>query len=90
MSEEFEKKSVDHHVAEREDVGPDSELQRGLKNRHAQMISWVPLRLEDTPSIILIDCPQIAASGASLALVSSWVPQDPSPLVVLWVFCSAT
>jgi len=39
MSEEYEKKIPDHHVTEREEVGPDSELQRGLKNRHAQMIS---------------------------------------------------
>lgn len=38
MSEEYEKKSADHAV-EKEEIGPDSDLQRGLKNRHAQMIS---------------------------------------------------
>ena len=38
MSDEFEKKSVDQTV-EREEIGPESDLQRGLKNRHAQMIS---------------------------------------------------
>lgn len=38
MSEDYEKKSVEHS-AEQEEVGPDSDLQRGLKNRHAQMIS---------------------------------------------------
>ena len=40
MSEEYEKKSIDH--TEKEEVGQEpqeGELQRGLKNRHAQMIS---------------------------------------------------
>jgi len=35
MSEEYEKKSIDHT----EEVPQEGELQRGLKNRHAQMIS---------------------------------------------------
>lgn len=39
MSEEYEKKPVDHDNVEKDEVGPDSELHRGLKNRHAQMIS---------------------------------------------------
>lgn len=49
MSDDYEKKSAEHadptpdHTVdpnvEKELVGPDSELHRGLKNRHAQMIS---------------------------------------------------
>jgi len=39
MSEEYEKKSVDPNTVESDEIGPNSELQRGLKNRHAQMIS---------------------------------------------------
>jgi len=42
MSEEYEKKSTDQNAVEsveRDEIGPDSELHRGLKNRHAQMIS---------------------------------------------------
>lgn len=38
MSDEFEKKDLEGPV-ENEQLGPDSELHRGLKNRHAQMIS---------------------------------------------------
>lgn len=39
MSEEYEKKSVDPNTVDGDEIGPNSELQRGLKNRHAQMIS---------------------------------------------------
>ena len=39
MSEEYEKKSPDQNAIEKDEIGPDSELHRGLKNRHAQMIS---------------------------------------------------
>lgn len=41
-NKDYEKRSNEHVVdpnVEKELVGPDSELHRGLKNRHAQMIS---------------------------------------------------
>ena len=37
--DEFEKRPTDRTVASEEGVGSDTELQRGLKNRHVQMIS---------------------------------------------------
>jgi len=39
MSDEYEKKVDDHVHSGHEEVTPDSDLKRGLKNRHAQMIS---------------------------------------------------
>jgi len=39
MSEEYEKKSIDHTEKEEDGQAQAGELQRGLKNRHAQMIS---------------------------------------------------
>jgi hypothetical protein len=64
MSDESEKKSVVQTVVMDEEVGPGNELHRGLKNRHAQMISWVPSSLPSQRplSVILIDSDHIAAS----------------------------
>ena len=39
VSDASDKKSIDHSVVREEVVDTDNELQRGLKNRHVQMIS---------------------------------------------------
>ena len=73
MSDDSEKRSAEHSgTPEREEeVGSGSDLHRGLKNRHVQMISWVPLHapLSVMRSEVLIDHDHVVGLEASLALV---------------------